>query len=212
MEWKYLSITEKFKLLLPGIKAGKKNTVIADELGISEKTVRTIIDKNGFKRDKKDNRILIKLSDINENSECITDAIQENTIVDIECYTDVIQDQKTQDNECITNAIQTTRGSSTAIIEGIEIESLKEIISMKNELRNVIQWYSKSISNNEIVELEPVEIKLDERIGVVGKAVGMRIDEDIYKEWLEFTKEHNKRFKSHQLLSQALLDFIKKYK
>ena len=212
MEWKYLSITEKFKLLLPGIKAGKKNTVIADELGISEKTVRTIIDKNGFKRDKKDNRILIKLSDINENSECITDAIQENTIVDIECYTDVIQDQKTQDNECITNAIQTTGGSSTAIIEGIEMESLKEIISMKNELRNVIQWYSKSISNNEIVELEPVEIKLDERIGVVGKAVGMRIDEDIYKEWLEFTKEHNKRFKSHQLLSQALLDFIKKYK
>ena len=187
MEWKYLSITEKFKLLLPGIKAGKKNTVIADELGISEKTVRTIIDKNGFKRDKKDNRILIKLSDINENSECITDAIQENTIVDIECYTDVIQDQKTQDNECITNAIQTTRGSSTAIIEGIEMESLKEIISMRNELKSVIQWYSNSIANSEIVELEPLEIKLDERIGVVGKAVGMRIDEDIYKEWLEFT-------------------------
>ena len=212
MEWKELNIKEKFNLLLPGIKAGKSNTAIGDELGISEKTVRETIKKMGLKRDKKDNRILIELSNINENSECITDAIQENTIVDIECYTDVIQDQKTQDNECITNAIQTTGGSSTAIIEGIEMESLKEIISMRNELKSVIQWYSNSIANSEIVELEPLEIKLDERIGVVGKAVGMRIDEDIYKEWLEFTKEHNKRFKSHQLLSQALLDFIKKYK
>lgn len=212
MEWKELNIKEKFNLLLPGIKSGKSNTAIGDELGISEKTVRETIKKMGLKRDKKDNRILIELSNINENSECITDTIQENTILDIECYTDVIQDEKPQDNECITNAIQTINNNNTAVIEGIEIESLKEIISMKNELRNVIQWYSKSISNNEIVELEPVEIKLDERIGVVGKAVGIRIDEAIYKEWLEFTKEHNKRFKSHQLLSQALLEFILKYK
>ena len=166
MEWKELSREEKFNLLLPGIKEGKSNTAIGKELGINESTVRDVIKKNGYKRDKKDNKILINLSDINENSECITDTIQEIYTENIECYTDVIQEES-QDNECIINAIQPINDNNTAIIEGIEIESLKEIISMKNELRNVIQWYSKSISNNEIVELEPVEIKLDERIGVV---------------------------------------------
>ena len=37
------------------------------------------------------------------------------------------------------------------------------------------------------------------------------IDENVYKEWQEFTNKHKKNFKSHQLLSQALLEFMKMY-
>ena len=78
-------------------------------------------------------------------------------------------------------------------------------------IKAVIKEYNTRIAHDNVIDIEPIELKLDDKIGVVGKPVGMRIDENIYKEWQDFTNKYKKNFKSHQLLSQALLEFMKKY-
>jgi uncharacterized protein YerC len=221
VEWKDLSREEKFELILPGIKEGKTNTHIARELGISEKTVRGIIQKSGYKRDDKDNKKLIKLDNINKDSESITDTIHKGVS---KSYTVAIQNE---DSSSYTAAIQTHKVVENTNIVDIEVieffnDIKKEIQSIKRwqqerilkdkVIDKVIEEYEEAKKKEQIIELEPVEIKLDEKIGVKGKAVGVRIDEEVYKEWVEFTKAYNKYFKSHQLLSQALIEFMKKYK
>lgn len=232
MEWKKLSGLEKFNLILPYIEQGKSNIAIGKEFGINESTVRDVIKKNGYKRDSKNNRKLLKLNDVLEKKEsknkCITsdihkknnvktkctiDVVQKDNAINSEHYTGDIQLNNVRNSECITGDIQIVQDSNTTVLmDVIDIKDLKEIISMKEDLKDIIQAYSNSIANGKVIDVEPMEIKLDKSIGAVGKAVGMRIDEEVYKEWQQFTGRHKDRFKTHQLLSQALLEFMDKYK
>lgn len=90
-------------------------------------------------------------------------------------------------------------------------EVIQELYGLIEPMKEVIQAYNDKEKINNSIEVDPVEIKIDSCIGNLGKAVGVRIDENIYKSWCKFTADH-KQFKSYQLLSQALLEYMKKYK
>ena len=122
--------------------------------------------------------------------------------------TSIMNDIHKKDSGSITNAIQV----NTGIMTDADVIALKELVSLVEPIKAVIKEYNTRIADDNVIDIEPIELKLDDKIGVVGKPVGMRIDENVYKEWQEFTNKHKKNFKSHQLLSQALLEFMKKYK
>lgn len=196
---------EYINKLLRGKKKGF--TKIAAEFGMRPDELENQILKEGYIKVR-----VKKIYQYLENSECMADNIPDNKEENSSCYTDVIQCEDIENNKYYTGAIQPIREvENEVLVDGIDIKDLKEIISMKDDLKAIIQVYSERIALDNIIEIEPTEIKLDERIGATGKAVGVRVDEEIYKEWINFTKGHNKTYRSHQLLSQALLEFMRKY-
>lgn len=127
--------------------------------------------------------------------------------------TRIVNDIHKKDSASITNAIQIVpKDLNAGIMTNTDVIALKELVSLVEPIKAVIKEYNTRIAHDNVIDIEPIELKLDDKIGVVGKPVGMRIDENVYKEWQEFTNKHKKNFKSHQLLSQALLEFMKKYK
>lgn len=178
-----------------------KNRTMKDievnDFGMNEKAIRKRLDRRGYKRI---DGIYVKGCNSNKKPKKKVNS------------TSIANDIHKKDSESITNSIQVApKDLNTGIMTDTDVIALKELVSLVEPIKEVIKEYNTRITHDNVIDIEPIEIKLDDKIGVVGKAVGMRIDENIYKEWQEFTNNHKKNFKSHQLLSQALLEFMKKY-
>lgn len=80
-------------------------------------------------------------------------------------------------------------------------------------MKEVIQEYNKSKTKDNVIDLEPLEIKIDRsKLNGNIKAAGFRIDENILDLWKEFTNENKAEYKVQDLVGQALLEFMNKYK
>ena len=178
-----------------------KNRTMKDievnDFGVNERGIRKRLDRRGYK---KIDGIYVKGGNSSKKPKNEVNSAS------------IVNDIHKKDSESITNTIQVAQtGLNTGIMTDADVIALKELISLVEPIKAVIKEHNTRIADDNVIDVEPIEIKLDDKIGVVGKAVGMRIDENIYKEWQEFTNKHKKNFKSHQLLSQALLEFMKKY-
>lgn len=178
-----------------------KNRTMKDievnDFGMNEKAIRKRLDRRGYKRI---DGIYVKGCNSNKKPKKKVNS------------TSIANDIHKKDSESITNTIQVApKDLNTGIMTDTEVIALKELVSLVEPIKEVIKEYNTRITHDNVIDIEPIEIKLDDKIGVVGKAVGMRIDENIYKEWQEFTNKHKKKFRSHQLLSQALFEFMGKY-
>ena len=116
-------------------------------------------------------------------------------------------------NKSITTVIQKQEEAISKDFKEIDIQALKELISLVKPLKDVIQVYNKSITSEKYIDVEPIEINID-RSKLSGniKATGFRIDESILDYWREFIKNYNGEYKVQDLVGQALLEFIEKYK
>lgn len=178
-----------------------KNRTMKDievnDFGVNERGIRKRLDRRGYK---KIDGVYVKGGNSNKKPKKKVNR------------TSIANDIHKKDSDSITNSIQVApKDLNTGIMTDTDVIALKELVSLVEPIKAVIKEYNTRISHDNVIDVEPIEIKLDDKIGVVGKAVGMRIDENIYKEWQEFTNKHKKNFKSHQLLSQSLLEFMKKY-
>ena len=124
-----------------------------------------------------------------------------------------ITKDKDKYNKSITTVIQKQEEAISKDFKETDIQALKELISLVEPLKDVIQVYNKSITTEKYIDVEPIEIKID-RTKLSGniKATGFRIDESILKQWKEFIKDYNGEYKVQDLVGQALLEFIEKYK
>ena len=124
-----------------------------------------------------------------------------------------ITKDKDKYNKSITTVIQKQEEAISKDFKETDIQALKELISLVEPLKDVIQVYNKSITTEKYIDVEPIEIKID-RTKLSGniKATGFRIDESILKQWKEFIKNYNGEYKVQDLVGQALLEFIEKYK
>lgn len=198
--------------------------IATDIFGKNESTLRDAFKKAGYKRiDKKGiylfDEVLYSSIAANKkpknkpNSSRIASDIHKRDVSCNEFIADDVNPKGEANSECITTTIQKSpQGQNLLVISDLDVIALKELAGLVEPIKEVIEAYNNRITHDNVIEVEPIEIKLDDKIGVVGKAVGMRIDEEVYKEWQQFTANHKKLYKSHQLLSQALLEFMKKYK
>lgn len=99
--------------------------------------------------------------------------------------------------------------NSDIVVPNVEYEKLikaiKDIQSMNDKLDEVYSWYE--LQNNVV---EKVELRIDSNNNdTVTRS--FKIYEDIYKEFIELCDKHN-TFKKQDILSQAIKEFVNKYK
>jgi hypothetical protein len=112
--------------------------------------------------------------------------------------TKVIQKDKQSDNKPSESIIQKYN-------KDIDIDTLKELISLIEPIKEVIQEYNKS---KNIIEVERVELKPPSVTEVKQKL--FKVDIEVLEKWNKFIAEH-KEFKVQSLISLALEEFIQKY-
>ena len=113
----------------------------------------------------------------------------------------MVTDKEIQQVEIIS---QTT---SATVTELKMMEQYKGLFSKYDVLMEMIHQYevtrSANVTNGLVIEL-PHEVKSDTR-------VTFRVNDTVYKEFKKFL-EHHKQFTVKEIISQAMLDMINKYK
>ena len=193
MEWKKERIEEiKDYINLELAKGRPMVSIEKEDFEANERVIHKRLSRAGYK--KVDNQYILSNDVIQVSNNSITK-------------------DKDKYNKSITSVIQREEEEITKDFKETDIQALKELISLVEPLKNVIQVYNKSITTEKYIDVEPIEIKID-RTKLSGniKATGFRIDETILDYWREFIKNYNGEYKVQDLVGQALLEFIEKYK
>lgn len=112
--------------------------------------------------------------------------------------TKVLPTYKDSDNESSESVIQMYN-------KDIDINSLKELISLIEPIKEVIQAYNDS---KNIIEIEKAQLNPPNITEVKQKI--FKVDVDIIKRWDKFVADH-KEYKVQSLISLALKEFLDKY-
>lgn len=193
MEWKKERIEEiKDYINLELAKGRPMVSIEKEDFEANERVIHKRLVRAGYK--KIDNQYILSNDVIQVSNNSITK-------------------DKDKYNKSITSVIQREEEAITKDFKETDIQALKELISLVEPLKDVIQVYNKSITTEKYIDVEPIEIKID-RTKLSGniKATGFRIDETILDYWREFIKNYNGEYKVQDLVGQALLEFIEKYK
>ena len=193
MEWKKERIEEiKDYINLELAKGRPMVSIEKEDFEANERVIHKRLVRAGYK--KIDNQYILSNDVIQVSNNSITK-------------------DKDKYNKSITTVIQKQEEAISKDFKETDIQALKELISLVEPLKNVIQVYNKSITTEKYIDVEPIEIKID-RTKLSGniKATGFRIDETILDYWREFIKNYNGEYKVQDLVGQALLEFIEKYK
>ena len=193
MEWKKERIEEiKDYINLELAKGRPMVSIEKEDFEANERVIHKRLSRAGYK--KVDNQYILS-SDVRQ--------VSNNSITK----------DKDKHNKSITTVIQKQEEAISKDFKETDIQALKELISLVEPLKDVIQVYNKSITTEKYIDVEPIEVNID-RSKLSGniKATGFRIDESILKQWKEFIKNYNGEYKVQDLVGQALLEFIEKYK
>lgn len=169
-----------------------------DKLG----QITTLLKENGINATSK--QLKLKKADIYkflENNGLTYEDGEVKPISDIKnemAITKVIQKDNTSNNKPLENVIQKYNND-------IDIETLKELISLIEPIKEVIQAYNKSIN---IIEVEKVELNAPSITEVKQKL--FKVDIDMLERWNKFVLEH-KEYKVQSLITLALKEFLDKY-
>ena len=159
---------------------------VSDKLDINEGTIRKYLNSKGYRR--KENKFV--LLEYTCNSRSNTDENKEKSSV------------INQDDISNTDVISTPKLKENMLYISQESETLKEMI----------EWFKinkTSKSNSEVIELrEGINIDLPE---APIKRTTIRINEKIWDEF-NILVEENKPYDKHDLMGQALKEFIDRYK
>ena len=193
MEWKKERIEEiKDYINLELAKGRPMVSIEKEDFEANERVIHKRLVRAGYK--KIDNQYILSNDVIQVSNNSITK-------------------DKDKYNKSITTVIQKQEEAISKDFKETDIQALKELISLVEPLKDVIQVYNKSITTEKYIDVEPIEVNID-RSKLSGniKATGFRIDESILKQWKEFIKNYNGEYKVQDLVGQALLEFIVKYK
>ena len=193
MEWKKERIEEiKDYINLELAKGRPMVSIEKEDFEANERVIHKRLVRAGYK--KIDNQYILSNDVIQVSNNSITK-------------------DKDKYNKSITSVIQREEEAISKDFKETDIQALKELISLVEPLKDVIQVYNKSITTEKYIDVEPIEVNID-RSKLSGniKATGFRIDESILKQWKEFIKDYNGEYKVQDLVGQALLEFIEKYK
>lgn len=195
MEWNVEKIEEIVEFINKELSTGRTMVNIErEEFGENERVIHKRLVRKKYK---KINNQYVRIED--------DSAANKKTI-------EKKESKKIKKNKSLTNVIQPTQSFIMNGFNESDINSLKELITLVEPLKSVIQEYNKSITREKYIEAEPIEIHID-RKNLSGnvKQIGFRIDETILEEWKEFIKNYDGEYKVQDLVGEALRQFIYKY-
>lgn len=164
--------------------------------------ITTLLKSNGINTVAK--QLKMKKADIHKFLKDNGLVYQDNEVKPIEdiknevAITKVIQMYKHSDNKPSESVIQKYN-------KDIDINALKELITLIEPIKEVIQAYNDS---KNIIEIEKAQLNPPNITEVKQKI--FKIDIDIIKRWDKFVAEH-KEYKVQSLISLALKEFLDKY-
>ncbi|GCD13249.1 hypothetical protein [Clostridium tagluense] len=134
----------------------------------------------------------------------------------IEQATEPIDKVIQKDNKSISEVaiIKNQNNVSMELQEFAELKTtlaeVKELIEMKEQLKEVILLYNKNINIIDVPELQELKIDKSKFDGDL-KGRLIKVYDNVNDAWIEFCKSNN-QFKMQDLYSIALLECIEKYK
>ena len=198
-EFDSLNIEEQVEYINKELYNGCTLTKVCSLIGIGRSTVRDRFKKVGQRYDGSINQY------VRDNSKTIITG--DNSKTEISCDEDktiVLQDKK--------QGIIKNRGSSNTLVTDKKVmNDLLELSSNHDKIMEVITWFESDKDKTNVIEVrEGIKIDLPKETDMEFRKT-VRINDTVWKQFSEFCKEH-KEFKQKDLHSQALLDYIEKYK
>lgn len=208
-----LAIEDQVKFINRELKRDKKTSVtkLCKNLNINKSIFITRCNKNNFKYNFDSRQYEKEDTDkevIQKHNKSIIDNLEEkeeNKIENIQKHNECISKDIQLQNENITKVKQKHNKS----ISEEMLDNIKELLEMKEQLKEVIQEYNKSKS---IVDIELPKLELDK-----GKFKGeptnrlIKVYKNINDNWIKFCKEEYSEFKMQDLYSMALMEFMERY-
>ena len=191
-EFNSLDVMEQIEYINKSLLEGNTLTNICKSIGIGRSTIRDRFKKVSYEYNKAINQY-----------ESIVEIVEAGTIAPAEA------------NEPIKEDIKPVIQQSSNLVVGTELYKNNEIlINMINnyddnlsKLNELYDWY-KLQSSNKVVQTE--KFKVDDFEGDI-VVRSYKLYEPIQREFLEFCKKNNK-YKVQDILSQALKEFLEKYR
>lgn len=187
-EFDSLSIELQINYINTQLDEGKSLNMILKEIGIPKSTFRDRATRYGYKLDLEKRQYFLITNVINHEEQN-----KSNTIANNEEHR-IINTKESNESMCksITNVNN-------------NYNSIEKVISeMQQQLNEVYNWYLKE---KNIIEKE--ELKITKFKGEAENRT-YKIYPDVLKAFNKFCKEH-KQYKVQDIISQAILEFIKKY-
>lgn len=187
-EFNNLEVLEQIEYINKSLLEGNTLTNICKSIGIGRSTIRDRFKKVSYEYNKAINQY-----------ESIVEIVEAGTIAPAEA------------NEPIKEDIKPVIQQSSNLVVGTDNEILTSLINnyddMNNKLNEMYNWY-KLQSSNKVVKTE--KFKVDDFEGDI-VVRSYKLYEPIQREFLEFCKKNNK-YKVQDILSQALKEFLEKYR
>ena len=187
-EFNSLDVMEQIEYINKSLLEGNTLTNICKSIGIGRSTIRDRFKKVSYEYNKSINQY-----------ESIVEVIESETIAPAGA------------NEPIKEDIKPVIQQSSNLVVGTDNEILTSLINnyddMNNKLNEMYDWY-KLQSSNKVVQTE--KFKVDDFEGDI-VVRSYKLYEPIQREFLEFCKKNNK-YKVQDILSQALKEFLEKYR
>ena len=188
-EFNNLEVMEQIEYINSQLIKGNTLTNICKSIGIGRSTIRDRFKKVSYEYNKTTNQY-------------------ESIIEIVEAIEPALNAGK---NEPIKEDITPVIQQSSNLVVGTDNEILASLINnyddMNNKLNEMYNWY-KLQSSNKVVQTE--KFKVDDFEGDI-VVRSYKLYEPIQREFLEFCKRNNK-YKVQDILSQALKEFLDKYK
>lgn len=190
-EFNLLDITKQIEEFNKLISAHGSASAASKSLGYSdESTLRKRFKNKGYAMNKEKNKY-IKIN-------------KSETFIKNKSITKVINKSDTKVNN----------KSDTVVIKQISTltKEIQELKSFKSDMTEMLEWYKKQKSKENIIDVEIPEIKISLDIKADEKAMtqGLKTYPSVLNEFNTFCK-NNKEFKKQDLLAMALIEYIKKY-
>lgn len=205
-----LDLKSQVEYINKRLNLGESLRKISDNIGIQRKTIRIRFKKINYEFNKEQNKYI-----------CNTNVLQnhkENKIEEeYKCNTNVLQDKIKKNNnieyKCITNVekenIKEEYKENTIVLQDSIKKDLFQIIEAKEDLFKMMQWFKNQQVYDRVIEIPELKIDKDKFKGEV-KVTTIRVYSEIKDKFQKFARKFPE-FKSQDLYSQALLEFIMKY-
>ena len=198
-EFDNLKIEEQVEYINKELYNGCTLTKVCSLIGISRSTVRKRFTKVGQKYDDSINRY------VGDNSKTVITG--DNSKTEISCDDDktiVLEDKERA-------VIKHGDNSNTSVTDKKVMKNLLELSNNHDKIMEVLTWFESDKDKTNVIEVrEGIKIDLPQEKDTEFRKT-VRINDAVWNLFSEFCKEH-KEFKQKDLHSQALLEYIEKYK
>lgn len=190
-EFNTLEISEQIQFVNNALAKGDSLRIISTNLNMSKTTIRDRFKKIGYVFNAKERQYK---KDTNDNS--VSEKIEHN-------HNTKVLHNKQINNKTIANNYK----NNIDLFDTSTKNKILDIVNNYDNLIKMINWYSKQ---KDIIESSNLKIDRNKFTGEI-KVTTIRIYEDVWKSFKKFSEEF-KEYKNQDLLSQALLEFLYKYK